>query len=161
MFRSSVLVRIPAKSGKYRNSKPSPPWGRGWTAPAFSSAGAGRAFARQRVMDAQGAQPATARRRVRGSRACACSFAFHNSPLNSLGSRSAEVSASPRIPLRLFCHYCGPFAGHQIRACRSTASSRVRKGHCWVSYPEKALQRRAKRRFDLAYGPPFGVAQGR
>jgi hypothetical protein len=29
---------------------------------------AGRAFARRRVMDAQGAKPGTARRRVRGSR---------------------------------------------------------------------------------------------
>ena len=45
---------------------PSLPWGRGWPATAFSSAGAGRAFARRRATDAPGAQPATARRRVRG-----------------------------------------------------------------------------------------------
>jgi hypothetical protein len=34
--------------------------------PAPSPAGAGRAFARRRVVDAQDGQPATARRRVRG-----------------------------------------------------------------------------------------------
>ena len=33
---------------------------------ALSPAGAGRAFARRRVMDDPGAQPASARRRVRG-----------------------------------------------------------------------------------------------
>jgi hypothetical protein len=42
------------------------PRGEGGLRPASSLAGAGRAFARRRVMDAQGAQLATARRRVRG-----------------------------------------------------------------------------------------------
>jgi hypothetical protein len=61
----------------------SPPWGRGWTAPAFSPAGAGRAFARRRAMDAQGALPATARRRVRGSLA---------STIRSAKCRSAKLT---------------------------------------------------------------------
>jgi hypothetical protein len=58
---------------------PSSPWGKGWSASAFSSAGEGRAFARRRVMDAQGAQPAMARKRVRGLPACAPQFAPNNS----------------------------------------------------------------------------------
>ena len=62
----------------------SPQRGRGWTAPAFSSAGVGRAFARRRVMDAQGAQPAPARRRVRGSGAGPCSFGAHNWAVKAL-----------------------------------------------------------------------------
>jgi hypothetical protein len=55
-----------AKSGVPRRVGLPSPKGRGWPATALSPAGAGRAFARRRVMDAQGAQPATARRRVRG-----------------------------------------------------------------------------------------------
>jgi tetratricopeptide (TPR) repeat protein len=48
-------------------ASPLPLGGEGGPPPALSSAGTGRAFARRRVMDAQRAQPATARRRVRGS----------------------------------------------------------------------------------------------
>jgi ACS family hexuronate transporter-like MFS transporter len=62
--------------GPSTTSRPLPLGREGASQSAFSSAGvphrpaqggAGRAFARRRVMDAQGEQPATARRRVRGS----------------------------------------------------------------------------------------------
>jgi hypothetical protein len=48
--------------------------------------------------------------------------------------------ASGRIPLRLFCYYCGPSAGHAIGTCRLGTSSRVSNGHRLVSCPEKEPQ---------------------
>ena len=62
-----------ASLGRHRGSlsdqlSPLPLGGEGAPPPTVSSAGAGRAFARRRVMDVQGKQAATARRRVRGSR---------------------------------------------------------------------------------------------
>jgi hypothetical protein len=74
---------------------PSPPRGRG-TAPAFSSAEAGRAFARRRVMDAQGAKPATARRRVRVSPVCARPFAAHHALVKAFGNDHATSRTSSR-----------------------------------------------------------------
>jgi hypothetical protein len=68
------------------------PWG-GWLAAAFSPAGAGRAFARRRVMDAQGAQPAMARRRVRGR--------FHGEEGSNGRWCAAEPARSPATPCPL------------------------------------------------------------
>ena len=57
----------PQGGGPFRTFVFSPlPRGEGGPLPALLPAGAGRAFARRRGMELQGAQPATARRRVRG-----------------------------------------------------------------------------------------------
>ena len=90
-----MATAIPAMALVCTVSGPLPFGGEGGPPPAFSSAGAGRAFARRRVMDAQGAQPASARRRVRGSRASAPSSRAYISPLEASGdshATSAEKS---------------------------------------------------------------------
>jgi hypothetical protein len=67
-------------------------WGEGVPQPAFSPAGAGQAFARRRVMDAQGAQPAAARRRVRGHSAPASPKV--NRPKQVLNSRKGSIAGN-------------------------------------------------------------------
>jgi len=91
--QDALRARSPSLSGLHKarcekliNSTPSPPWGRGWPAPAFSSAEAGR---------------------VRGSQLFVHSLDVHSSPVNTLGRDHATSStfltnssgASKTIPL--------------------------------------------------------------
>jgi hypothetical protein len=74
-------------------------WGEGGPQPALSPAGAGRAFARPRITDAQGTQPATARlvsprlrearRRVRG----------HSAPAPQKANRSKQLPSNRQASL--------------------------------------------------------------
>jgi hypothetical protein len=94
-FNEMPALRAPA-FGNAETPGPLPLGGEGGPPPAFSLAGAGRTFARRRVVDVQGKQPATARRRVRGSRACARPYAAHSSPVKAFGNDHAASGAFSR-----------------------------------------------------------------